>query len=152
MVPDRPPHRDRDQSLSPEDVARFVETRIPYCRPFDGHIAAHPVYRDGKLVGAVVWHNYDRQAGDVEVSIAADTPRWLSREMLERIFWFPFVMLECRRISARVSVANTRSRRLCEGLGFQLEGLKRKAMPDGNDMLIYGLLREECRFLRKEWL
>lgn len=152
MVPDGLPGRTGDQSLTLTDVAKFVSDRIPHCRPFDGHIAARPIFLDGELIAAVVWHNYDAWAGNVEVAIAADSPRWIGRERLSALFHFPFVAMGCRRVTARISAVNARSRKLCEGLGFQLEGLMRKASPDGNDMLIYGLLKEECRFLRREWL
>jgi RimJ/RimL family protein N-acetyltransferase len=152
VVPNGLPGRAGDQPLSIEDVAAFVQARIPHCRPFDGHIAARPIFLDGEMIAAVVWHNYDAWSGNVEVAIAADSPRWIGRERLEVLFHFPFIAMGCRRITARISTANVRSRKLCKGLGFQLEGLMRKASPDGNDMLIYGLLKEECKFLRKEWL
>jgi len=132
------------------EIAHFVEMRIPNCRPFDGNIATMPMLRGGEMVGAVIFHNYDARARNVEVAIAADTPRWLSRERLELIFDVAFNQIGVRRITARVDTSNTRSRKLAEGLGFQLEGLLRKAAVDGGDVLIYGLLREECRFLGNE--
>jgi RimJ/RimL family protein N-acetyltransferase len=99
------------------------------------------------LVAAVVWHTYDALLRNVEGSIAAAEPGWCSREFLRRAFRVPFEALECRRVTARANVTNVKSRRLLEGLGFQLEGLIRKLDVDGSDVLIYGMLKEECRFL-----
>jgi len=49
-----------------------------------------------------------------------------------------------------VPVANMRARRLVEGAGFVLEGLVRSAAPDGGDVLIYGMLKEECRWVSSQ--
>jgi RimJ/RimL family protein N-acetyltransferase len=135
------------QSLTLAEVAQFVESRVPFCRPFEGAIVGVPRIKDGALVAAVVWHGYDALTRNCEVAIAAAERGWCSREFLRRAFRVPFEALECRRVTARINVTNTRSRRLCEGLGFVLEGLLRKADVDGGDVLIYGLLKEECRFL-----
>ncbi len=134
-------------SVTLAEVAWFVQHRIPFCRPFEGDIAAVPVLVDGELIAGIVWHGYDALARNCEVAIAADSPRWCSRRILRMAFSIPFEGLGCRRVTARINVHNDKSRRLCEGLGFQLEGLLRKADIDGTDMLIYGLLKEECRFL-----
>lgn len=137
------------KSLDIGAVCRFVETRIPHCRPFNGQIVALPLFRDGVMAGAVIFHNWDAQARNIEVAIAADTPRWLSRQRLERVFQVAFDedYIGARRITCRIDASNPRSRRLCEGLGFRLEGLLREAAYDGGDLLIYGLLKRECRYI-----
>ena len=60
------------------------------------------------------------------------------------------VPIASRRVTARVPVANMRARRLVEGAGFVLEGLVRSAGPDGGDVLIYGMLKEECRWVSSQ--
>jgi RimJ/RimL family protein N-acetyltransferase len=81
------------------------------------------------------------------VVIAAESPRWASREVFHTAFAYPFLQLGCRRVTARVPVSNTRARRLVEGAGFALEGLMRSAAQDGGDVLIYGILKQECRWV-----
>ncbi|NPV67900.1 MAG: GNAT family N-acetyltransferase [Anaerolineae bacterium] len=59
---------------------------------------------------------------------------------------FAFEELNLHRITATVFSYNTASRRLCERLGFQLEGVFREFLErDGqrHDMLLFGLLRHE---------
>ena len=129
-----------------EVIARWVEARVPGYRSFDTP-AGFGVLREGRLAAGVVFHNYDARAGDIEVAIAAESPRWASREVFYTAFAYPFLQLGCRRVTARVPVANMRARRLVEGAGFVLEGLVRSAAPDGGDVLIYGMLKEECRWV-----
>ncbi|HXV24190.1 MAG TPA: GNAT family protein [Alphaproteobacteria bacterium] len=126
-----------------ETIVRWVEARLPGYRAFDAP-AGFGVLREGRLAAGVIFHNYDARAGDIELVIAADSPRWASREVFFAAFAYPFLQLGCRRVTARVPVANRRARRLVEGAGFTLEGLMRSAAQDGSDVLIYGMLKGEC--------
>ena len=57
------------------------------------------------------------------------------------------MQLGCRRVTGYVPAANARARRLDEHLGFVYEGRLREALPDGQDVLVLGMLRRECRWL-----
>src|SRR5262249_34114191 len=130
-------------------IARWVEARVPGYRSFDTP-AGFGVLRQGRLAAGVVFHNYDARAGDIEVVIAAGAPRWAAREVFFTAFAYPFLQLGCRRVTARVPVSNLRARRLVEGAGFTLEGLMRSAAHDGSDVLIYGILKQECRWVEDQ--
>ena len=56
-------------------------------------------------------------------------------------------MVGCRRVTGLVHDNNHDARRFDEHLGFKQEGVLRKAAPDGDDMIVYGMLREECRWI-----
>lgn len=130
----------------PEVIARWVQARLPDCTVFDNP-AAFGVLRGGRLAAGILFHRYDARAGDIEIVLAAELPRWATRQVFWTAFAFAFLQLGCRRVSARVNAANTRARRLIEGAGFVLEGLLREAGHDRGNVLIYGMLREECRWL-----
>ena len=83
-----------------EVIARWVEARVPGYRSFDTP-AGFGVLREGRLAAGVVFHNYDARAGDMEVVIAAESPRWASREVFYTAFAYPFLQLGCRRVTAR---------------------------------------------------
>lgn len=87
---------------------------------------------------------------DCVMSVAADTERaWLNQEYMRHVAAFPFIRCGFPRISTIVSELNTKAIRFNEHMGLKLEGRKRKAGLDGEDWLLYGLLREECRWLPK---
>jgi len=125
-------------------VAEYVAARIPGIS-FDRCVGIG-VVRDDRFVGGVVFHNF--RGCDVEVVGAFDDPRWALPGTLRALFAYPFVTLGCVRLTAIVQRNNKRARRLCIGLGFKLEGVARKAIDGKQDAMIYGMLREECRFLR----
>ena len=55
-----------------------------------------------------------------------------------------------RRVTALVPAKNTAALRFDLHLGFKQEGVVRHALPD-DDIIILGLLREDCRFIPQEY-
>lgn len=103
------------------------------------------LHRD-KLVAGVVYNHYS--GCNVYAHIAAEPGRrWATRDNLFVLFYYPFVTLKCNRITGLVRADNVKAQRFDEHLGFRREGLMRKACKDGQDLIVYGMLREECKFL-----
>jgi len=125
-------------------IVPWVQREIEQLQtPFRNPVAVG-VMAGGALVGGVVWHDYCGH--DINWSGAANSPRWCRPAILRRLFAYPFGQLDCRRITATVTSTNHRTQRLLAGLGFSLEGRLRGAIPDGSDLLVYGLLRTENRW------
>lgn len=103
--------------------------------------------KNGEIVAGVAYANWN--GPNIECHIASDKSRkWLTKQYLFAIFWYPFVQLDCRRITVCVGSGNKDSIRFVKHLGFQLEATLENAHPTG-DILIFRLLKEECRFIRK---
>lgn len=129
-----------------ELVMQKVAAALPEMRGrVAGPYTALGVVRSGVLLGGTVWHNYIGH--NIEVSIAFDRADWARPSTLRRLFAYPFIQLEVARITAVVAKRNARCRKLTVGLGFKLEGTIRKGFDGKQDAMIYGLLRDECRFL-----
>jgi RimJ/RimL family protein N-acetyltransferase len=126
-----------------ERIADWVSRRTTGL-PFEDYVAMG-VMADGKVVAGVVWHHY--RGHEIEVSAAADSPRWARKGVLRQLALYPFVQLGCVRVSAFATSDNPRSQRLIEGLGATLEGRLRRAFDGERDILAYSLLRDECRWI-----
>jgi len=101
---------------------------------------------DGELIAGVVFNLYTGPSISMHVA-AVPGKRWMTKEYLFRCFAYPFLQLKCRRITGLVRVDNLDAQRFDEHLGFKREGVLREACEDGTDMIVYGMLREECRFI-----
>lgn len=101
---------------------------------------------DGELIAGVVFNLYTGPSICMHVA-AEPGRRWLTRDFLFRCFAYPFLQLQCNRITGLVRVDNLDAQRFDEHLGFKREGLMRKAATDGTDFILYGMLKEECRWL-----
>lgn len=103
--------------------------------------------KNGEIIACVAYNNW-YPALSVEISVAASKPNWLTRQFLADVFHYPFNVWEMRRVGSSIAASNEQSVRFCEHLGFTREGCIRKGAPNGDDLLLYGLLKEECRYLR----
>lgn len=128
-------------------VAEFVRQRMPVARPSFGPCTALGVVKDGVLLGGVVYHNFT--GFNIEVSLAFDSPRWLSRKTLRALFSYPFTQLHCARLTCLAGRKNKKSRRLIEGCGWKLEGVHPKALDGVADAMSYGMLREDCKWIKE---
>jgi hypothetical protein len=126
-------------------VAAWVHSLVPQAGTVN--VAALGVVRRGRLVAGCVYQNF--RTIDIDVVMAADSPSWALPDTLRALFGYPFLQLGVVRLTAIIGRANKRSRRLAEGLGFRLEGRARRALDGREDAMIYGMLREECRFLQR---
>lgn len=101
--------------------------------------------RDGEIIGAVL---YDRYTGcDIMMHYALKSGALAAKpDFIRAVFRYPFVQLECRRVTAMVDWKNHKSRKVVRHLGFKEEGVLRDARPD-DDVVVYGMLVEECKHL-----
>lgn len=104
----------------------------------------------GEHLAAVVVYDTWGEA-DVCMHIASDgTGHWMTREALVKCFAFPFIQCKMRRVTGLVPSKNTRALQFDLKLGFKQEGLFRHAMPD-DDIVALGMLREECRWIPRDY-
>lgn len=71
-----------------------------------------------KLAGAVLFHNYEPDAGVIEMTAAAASKRWLTRPVLLEMFRYPFVQLGCQAVVMRCDPADTALSRILAAYGF----------------------------------
>ncbi len=99
-------------------ICDFVSFRVwGESRDF-GKGTALGVFDHGVMVAGVIYHNFDRRSGVIEMSSAADTPRWMPRPILWAMFDYPFNQMECQSVVLRVDEGNTRLDRILKAYGF----------------------------------
>lgn len=125
-------------------TGEWVRARIPKVERWLPGFKTIRAEVDGQIVGAVVFDGFT--PFDVCIHIALDDPKAVNRRTLRAVFAYPFYQLRLRRVTALIGETNSRSIQFVTKIGFWLEGRKRQALGD-EDELIYGLTREACRFL-----
>lgn len=89
------------------EVAEWVAGNIPGCERGFGACQAMGVLDDaGDLVAGMVFHNWDDNAGVLEISGASTTPRWLTKPVLWEMFNYPFNRAGCQMVFMRVAADN----------------------------------------------
>lgn len=97
----------------------FVSERI-WGKPKEfGEGRAMAVVHGGKVIAGLVYTNYDPDCGIIEISGAADTPRWLTKPVLREMFEFPFVTLRCQAVVMTADIENNNLASILIRYGFK---------------------------------
>lgn len=124
------------QRLNRPGMARLT---APFVRPF----TAIGVERDGEIVGALVFNVFT--GPDIEVTLVGD--RIWTRAIIRAASHYVFRQLKCVRLTVTIQAANDWHERIAERLGFVREGVVRDKFGIGQDGILMGMLREECRWI-----
>lgn len=111
-----------------------------------GPFASLGLVRSQRLVAGLIYNS--EEAANICVHIGAeDGSRWLTPQFLFAAFDYPFNQLGKRRVTALLREGNKKAIRFVENIGFELEGSLANYHSDGTARIIYGMLRDKCRFL-----
>lgn len=96
-------------------VTRWVRARLPDAPEFGAARAMGVADRCGALVAGVVFHGWNPARGVIEMSCAADDPRWLTRTVARAAFGYAFDV--ARVAYATCSERNAPVRRIWRACG-----------------------------------
>ena len=109
--------------------------------------AAIGIEEDGELIAGVAYNMYT--GASICMNVAAEPgKRWTKKEFMYAFFAYPFIQLKCNRVTGLVRRSNTVARKFDEHVGFIQEGVVRQAFEDGEDAILYGMLKSECKWIR----
>jgi hypothetical protein len=106
-----------------EIVARFVAQLIPSCRErgFPQASKAIGIIKGVELIAGVVYHNYEPEAGIIEISGAAlPGYQWVTRETLKRSYVYPFLTCGVQMIVQRTPAEDERLLGMLAALNYSL--------------------------------
>lgn len=102
--------------------------------------------RNGELIAGVIFEGANGH--NVWMHVAANPGgHWLTRMYMTACFGYAFVQCGAARVSGYVEASNAQARRFNEHLGFKQEALLAGAASDGGDVIIYRMLRSECKYV-----
>jgi RimJ/RimL family protein N-acetyltransferase len=108
-----------------------------------GSLGRLPIgWRD--LIGGTVFHQYSPEAGVIEMSSAAVSPRWLAPKMIRAIFGYVFDQLGCQAVVMRMHERNDRMVRIAQKFGFDGYLLPRLSGRDAG-LWVFILTEEQWR-------
>ena len=131
------------------DVVGWVMSRIPYINMEDIDYYSFTgigLEEDGEYIAGCLYSNHTGH--DVHMHFATASSKCATKRNFRAWFYYPFVQLGCKRVTALVAKPNKRSRKFIERAGFKLEGTARKGFDGIKDACIYGMLFEECRYIK----
>ncbi len=101
---------------------------------------------DNELIGGYIYHHYKGHM--IDITLATISKKWCTKRVLREIFKYPFETCGVMRFQAQCKRSNKAMKKLFERLGFKLEGVLRKAYRGTDDVFCYGMMKNECRWLK----
>jgi L-amino acid N-acyltransferase YncA len=133
-----------DWSQNPEHLKHFESILGVEFRSSPTYWAS-VLTNEGQLVGGMIYTNFT--PFNCELSAVLDDPRCCSLNVLRELFSYPFYQLNLRRVTAVVRESNEKSSKVCQRQGFRLEGVHLHWFGEDHG-LIWGMLKEDCKWLR----
>jgi len=126
-------------------VAPAVAQLIPHCqRGFGANIMTIGVVEGGLLIAGIVYHNWDPEAGIIEISGAALPGHyWLTRETLKRMFQYPFHYLDCQMVVQRTPADDVKLLHVLSRYGYTFIPFPRLFGRDRDGVI--------CHLTREAW-
>jgi hypothetical protein len=136
-----------------EAVAHAVAQMIPSCRErgFGRCKAIGVVDGDGTLIAGTVYHNWQPEAGVIEMSVAAiPGTKWLTRETLRCIHEYPFEQIGAQMVLGITTPDDERLLRQLAALGYMFVTVPRLLGRDLDGVLCLFTREafEQCKFIR----
>ena len=92
----------------------------------------------GKLMFVACFHTWEPRHGTMEVSIAADDPRWMrARKCTAAIFDYVFATSGVQKLWTRTPAKNVRALRVLKGLGFTYEAVLKRQFGEDDAVISY---------------
>ncbi len=109
-----------NEGLDTDRLAYLVADRIWPGKGHDfGPCRAIAVLRGEQLAAGLVYHNYEPDAGIVEISGAAWVKGWLTRPVLRVMYGYPFIDVGCDVVVQRVSDDDEAQHRMLKAYGAE---------------------------------
>jgi RimJ/RimL family protein N-acetyltransferase len=107
--------------------------------------------KDGEIAAGVVYQGHNGPNVLMHFALG-QSPHVMTAAFICAAFVYPFQVLRCNRVTGLVRLDNPAAQQLDENLGFVREGVLRQGAADGSDLILYGMLKNECRFLAGRYL
>ena len=105
-----------------EAVAEWVCNRIPHAEPF-GECVGIGVADDAELLAGVVFDQWSEMHKTLQLSMAADSPRWAKRGIVYALLSYAFDQAGAQKLWTATPISNERALKFNLGVGFTKEAV-----------------------------
>lgn len=123
------------------DISKWVAERIPHVTDF-GPCAALGVVTD-RLIAGIVFHDYQPECKTIQLSMAADSPTWASKEIIKELLSYPFNQLGVQKVWTATPHTNERAIKVNKKIGFKQEAVLARHFGDRHAVI--------CRMFKRDY-
>lgn len=94
-------------------------------------------------LGAIIYHDYQKNHGTVQISMATVSPLWAQPQTVRDLLAIPFDQYRVRKVWTCIPSDNERAQRFNAGIGMKREAVLRDHFAPKRHAVIYGMLDRE---------
>lgn len=103
------------------------------------------VEENGELIGAAMLNEYN--GSNICIHQRISRPRGMTRGLLKSAFSFAFDHLRVARVTGVVKISNQKAIDINLRMGFEVEGVLKRYLPDGDGYVHMVMWKENCKFI-----
>lgn len=131
-------------------IVSWIAARITHVTGGDfGPCVAAGVVRDGCMVAGVAFHDWQPGCATMQLSMAADSPRWASGDVVRGLFRYAFETAGANKLWTATPHTNERALRFNIGIGMKREATLRHHFGAKSHAVVCSMLRAEWQ--RSRW-
>lgn len=134
-----------------EKVAKWVCKHIPAMGDSPGLFGQCTAIgvedKNGDALAGVVFHDFQEQFRTMQVSFAAVSPRWATRNMVRTLLFYPFEQAKVQKLWSAIQHTNARALKFSTGIGFRKEATLGHHFGRGSHAVISRLYAEDYKRL-----
>ena len=103
-------------------VKNWIIDKIDYVHKLDPCVTIGVISSD-RLIAGVAYHDYQSQYGVIQMSMAAISPMWAKKRIINRLLRYPFEQLNCYKVIINIRMDNIKALRIFKKIGFKQEAV-----------------------------
>lgn len=132
------------------DAEMWLRDRIEHIR--DGELGPAQyaaVFRSEDVAAVVAFHSYDPRTLTMQLTMAADDPRWCRKRNVAELLAYPFERAGINKLFTTIPGDNVRAIKVNEGLGLKVEAELAEMFGPGRSAVMCGMTRAD--WLASKW-
>ena len=125
-----------------ELVTKLVVDRIKDLHRLDRYVAIG-VINGSNLIAGVVYHDYQPESRNIQMSMAAISPMWAKKETIGKLLQYPFDQLNCFKIFLNIGIDNVKALKTMKHIGFIQEAILQHVHGKDQHCAILGMLKSD---------
>lgn len=129
---------------------QWLKDRIPHIRGGSLGAAQYAIVaKGGKIAALVAFHQFDPMAQTIQLTMAADDPRWCSRQTVAALLAYAFETCGVNKLYTSIPGDNARAIKVNAGLGLKPEAEIPEMYGPGRSAVICGMTQAD--WLASKW-
>ena len=127
-----------------EELAEWVGSRIPHVGGAHfGPCQGLAVVSGDRLLAGIIYHDYSKDFGTIQLSMAAESPMWAKRDSIAALLDYPFNQLGVYRLFTLTPIDNKIALKVNSHIGFHQEAVCHSAFGKNRHGVIMRMLRPD---------